>query len=83
MRLSGWCRGVAADVERSLPLGLDHYNLSISTSDYMIQNKFRGKLDRNAILREMTAAVRLALRPLIAEGLVHRTGHAKSSRYHA
>jgi homocitrate synthase NifV len=60
LRLSGWCRGVAADVERSLPLGLDHYNLSISTSDYMIQNKFRGRLDRNAILREMTAAVRVA-----------------------
>ena len=60
LRLSGWCRGVAADVERSLPLGLEHYNLSISTSDYMIQNKFRGRLDRDAILREMTAAVRVA-----------------------
>ena len=28
-------------------------------------------------------AVRLALRPLIADGLVHRTGHARSARYHA
>jgi len=60
MRVSGWCRGVVADVEKSLPLGLAHYNLSISTSDYMIQNKFRGRLDRAAIIREMTAAVRLA-----------------------
>src|SRR3954447_133974 len=60
LRLSGWCRGVAADVEKSLPLGLEHYNLSISTSDYMIQNKFRGRLDRKAVLREMTAAVQAA-----------------------
>jgi isopropylmalate/homocitrate/citramalate synthase len=60
LRLSGWCRGVPQDVEASVPLGLKHYNLSISTSDYMIQNKFRGKLDRNAIIREMTAAVRAA-----------------------
>jgi homocitrate synthase NifV len=60
LRLSGWCRGVVADVEKALPLGLAHYNLSISTSDYMIANKFRGKLDRAAIIRETTAAVRLA-----------------------
>jgi homocitrate synthase NifV len=60
LRLSGWCRGVVADVEKAAPLGLKHYNLSISTSDYMIQNKFRGRLDREAIIREMTAAVRTA-----------------------
>ncbi|MFI0349148.1 hypothetical protein [Actinomadura sp. 9N407] len=60
LRLSGWCRGVAADVEKALPLGLAHYNLSISTSDYMIANKFRGRLDRDAIVREMVAAVRTA-----------------------
>lgn len=60
LRLSGWCRGVPQDVERAAPLGLRHYNLSISTSDYMIQNKFRGRLDRSAIIREMTAAVRAA-----------------------
>jgi isopropylmalate/homocitrate/citramalate synthase len=60
LRLSGWCRGVVADVEKALPLGLEHYNLSISTSDYMIQNKFRGRLDRDAIIREMTQAVGLA-----------------------
>ncbi|MEV4355671.1 hypothetical protein [Nonomuraea sp. NPDC049625] len=60
LRLSGWCRGVPQDVEKAAPLGLRHYNLSISTSDYMIQNKFRGRLDRGAIVREMTAAVRMA-----------------------
>jgi homocitrate synthase NifV len=60
MRLSGWCRGIPADVERSAPLGLGHFNLSISTSDYMLKNKFRGKLDRDSVITEMTAAVKLA-----------------------
>ena len=57
LRLSGWCRAVAADVERAAPLGLRHYNLSLSTSDQMIAHKFRGKLDRESVITEMTAAV--------------------------
>jgi isopropylmalate/homocitrate/citramalate synthase len=60
LRLSGWCRAVTADVERAVPLGLRHYNLSISTSDQMIAHKFRGRLDREAIIAEMTAAVAAA-----------------------
>ena len=60
LRLSGWCRAIAGDVERAAPLGLSHYNLSISTSDQMIAHKFRGKLDRSAIIGEMTAAVAAA-----------------------
>jgi isopropylmalate/homocitrate/citramalate synthase len=60
LRLSGWCRAVLADVDKSVPLGLRHYNLSMSTSDQMLRGKFRGKLDRAAIIREMTAAVRAA-----------------------
>jgi homocitrate synthase NifV len=39
---------------------LRHYNLSISTSDQMIARKFRGKLDRGAIIKEMTASVAVA-----------------------
>ncbi|MGH3682314.1 MAG: homocitrate synthase/isopropylmalate synthase family protein [Natronosporangium sp.] len=62
LRLSGWCRAVTADVERSTPLGLAHYNLSISTSDQMLQGKFQGRLDRDAVIREMVAAVRAAKR---------------------
>lgn len=60
LRLSGWCRAVTADVERSAALGLAHYNLSISTSDQMLRNKFRGRLDRDALIREMVKAVRAA-----------------------
>jgi isopropylmalate/homocitrate/citramalate synthase len=62
LRLSGWCRAVADDVERSVPLGLSHYNLSISTSDQMIAHKFRGKLDRESVIAEMTTAVAAAKR---------------------
>ncbi|HVB41240.1 MAG TPA: hypothetical protein VNF47_00870 [Streptosporangiaceae bacterium] len=60
LRLSGWCRAVTADVDQAIPLGLSHYNLSISTSDQMIAHKFRGRLDRSAIIAEMTAAVAAA-----------------------
>jgi len=60
LRLSGWCRAVVQDVESAVPLGLTHYNLSISTSDQMIAHKFRGKLDRGKIIEEMTAAVAAA-----------------------
>ena len=60
LRLSGWCRAVPGDVESALPLGLQHYNLSISTSDQMITHKFRGKLDRSAIIDEMTVSVAVA-----------------------
>src|SRR5215471_18448796 len=60
LRLSGWCRAVKGDVEQAAPLGLSHYNLSISTSDQMIAHKFRGKLDREAVISAMTAAVAAA-----------------------
>jgi isopropylmalate/homocitrate/citramalate synthase len=60
LRLSGWCRAVPGDVQKSVPLGLQHYNLSISTSDQMIEHKFRGRLNRAAIISEMTAAVAIA-----------------------
>jgi homocitrate synthase NifV len=66
LRLSGWCRAVPADVESAVSVtgpdgrGLRHYNVSISTSDQMIAHKFLGKLDRSAIIDEMTASVAVA-----------------------
>ena len=73
LRLSGWCRAVPADVEAAVSVragqaGLRHYNLSISTSDQMIAHKFRGKLDRAAIIKEMTAAVAVAKAELSPAG---------------
>ncbi len=63
MRLSGWIRATTGDVKtafKNLP-GIKFLNLSISTSDQMIANKFKGKLDRASIIAEMTEAVDLAL----------------------
>src|SRR5579862_9856325 len=66
LRLSGWCRAVPADVEAAVGVagpggrGLRHYNVSISTSDQMIAHKFRGRLDRAAIIDEMAASVAVA-----------------------
>src|SRR5579859_3931914 len=66
LRLSGWWRAVPAYVEAAVSVAapggqrLRHYNVSISTSDQMIAHKFRGKLDRSAIIDEMTAAVAVA-----------------------
>src|SRR6201987_5255879 len=60
LRLAGWCRAVSGGVAGAVPLGLAHYTLSISTSDQMIAHKFRGRLDRAAIIGEMTAAVATA-----------------------
>lgn len=62
MRLGGWIRAIRKDVEEAFKLvpEIEHLNLSISTSDQMIIHKFKGKLDHEAVIREMIAAVRLA-----------------------
>ena len=60
LRLSGWLRAVPGDVEQAVPLGMRHMNLSISTSDQMITNKFRGRLDRAAVISEMVKATQAA-----------------------
>jgi isopropylmalate/homocitrate/citramalate synthase len=60
LRLAGWCRAQVADVEAAVPLGLRHLNLSISTSDQMLAGKFRGRLDRAAVIDQMAAATRAA-----------------------
>lgn len=62
IRLSGWCRALASDVATSLKYvpGLKIINLSISTSDQMIINKFKGKLDRDSVIGEMVDAVHAA-----------------------
>ena len=59
MRLEGWVRAMVADVELAYKLvpGLEHLNLSISTSDQMIQGKFQGRKNRDDIINDMTNAV--------------------------
>ena len=59
LRLGGWIRAIPADVEltyRNVP-GIEHLNLSISTSDQMINGKFQGRKTRDGVIKEMTEAV--------------------------
>ncbi len=58
--LEGWCRAIPSDVEESLSAGVKHLNISISTSDQMIKHKFRGKLDRDKVIKEMSDAAKYA-----------------------
>ena len=59
IRLEGWIRAVAQDVETAFKLVPDirHLNLSISTSDQMVYGKFLGKKTREDILMMMVEAV--------------------------
>jgi len=56
--LEGWCRAIVADVATALEhTKVRHFNLSISTSDQMLQRKFQGRFSRDQLLRTMTDAV--------------------------
>ena len=62
MHLEGWCRAVKEDIEltfKNCP-DIKHLNISISTSDIMIQGKFQGRKTWNDILNSMVAALKLA-----------------------
>jgi len=62
LRLSGWIRAIKGDVEsafKNIP-GIKYLNLSISTSDQMIKNKFQGRLDHKGVIRNMIESVKLA-----------------------
>jgi homocitrate synthase NifV len=70
IRLSGWIRATKEDVQtafKNVPR-IKYLNLSISTSDQMIVNKFKGKLDHKAVIEEMVEATRLA-KELGAQGV--------------
>ncbi len=58
LRLGGWIRAISTDVEatfRNVPQ-LQHLNISISTSDQMIEGKFQGRKTRSDIIKDMMAA---------------------------
>ncbi len=58
--LEGWCRAIVSDVAEAVSTGVKDVNVSMSTSDQMITHKFGGKLDREAVIKEMTSAVAYA-----------------------
>jgi len=56
--LEGWCRAVVGDVQAALEqTRVRHLNLSISTSDQMLQRKFQGRYSRAELLQTMSEAV--------------------------
>jgi len=59
IRLGGWIRAIAQDVETTFKLvpTIRHLNLSISTSEQMIKSKFQGRIARDDVLKEMAEAV--------------------------
>jgi isopropylmalate/homocitrate/citramalate synthase len=59
MRLGGWIRAQADDVKTAFTLvpKIKHLNLSVSTSDQMIQGKFQGRKTKDDILQMMVDAV--------------------------
>ena len=62
IRLAGWIRAVATDVEKSFKLipNIKHLNLSISTSEQMIRGKFLGTKSREDVVSMMVDAVEAA-----------------------
>ncbi len=62
IHLEGWCRAVVEDVRLvfgNCP-GIRHINVSVSTSEIMIQGKFQGRKTWNDLVRSMTEAVKTA-----------------------
>jgi len=58
MILGGWCRALVQDVQEAFKLTkVRHLNLSIPTSEQMIEGKFGGKRTRDDILEMMTDAL--------------------------
>ena len=59
IRLEGWVRAIASDIETSFRLVPDikHLNLSISTSAQMINGKFQGRKQHEDIIHDMTEAL--------------------------
>ena len=70
IRLGGWIRAIASDVETAFKLvpGIKHLNLSISTSSQMIDGKFQGRKKKDDIVNDMVQAVDAA-RALGAESI--------------
>lgn len=62
IRLEGWLRALKKDVDLAYELSpkIKHLNLSISTSDLMLELKFQGKIDHKQVIQSMQEAVKTA-----------------------
>ncbi|MFC1866384.1 homocitrate synthase [Chloroflexota bacterium] len=59
LRLEGWIRAIVADVETAFRMvpNIKHLNLSISTSNQMIEGKFQGRKSKDDVINDMAGAV--------------------------
>jgi len=62
IKLEGWIRAIVGDVETAFKLvpNIRHLNLSISTSNQMINGKFQGRKKKEDIINDMVEAVDVA-----------------------
>ncbi len=62
IRLSGWIRATVEDVEKTFDMvpEIEYLNLSISTSDQMLQGKFKGRKSRVDVIEQMVEAIKAA-----------------------
>ena len=61
MVISGWVRAIKQDVVDALKnVPIENINISISTSDQMIQGKFMGKVTRQDVINKMVEALKIA-----------------------
>jgi len=62
INLSGGIRAIKDDVETTFERvpNIKHLNLSISTSDQMINGKFQGKKNQSSVIKDMVEAVKAA-----------------------
>jgi isopropylmalate/homocitrate/citramalate synthase len=62
IRLEGWCRAIKKDVDLAYKLvpKIKHLNLSISTSNIMLESKFLGKMSKSEVISKMQEAVKAA-----------------------
>jgi homocitrate synthase NifV len=62
LHLEGWCRAVPEDIEltfKNCP-DIKHLNISISTSDIMIEGKFQGRKTWKDVMNSMVEALKVA-----------------------
>jgi len=62
LRLEGWCRAVPEDIDLSFKNcpNIKHLNISISTSDIMIEGKFQGRKTWKDVKNSMVDALKRA-----------------------
>lgn len=62
LHLEGWCRAIPEDIELTFKNCPDirHLNISISTSDIMIEGKFQGRKTWKDVLNSMVEALKVA-----------------------